>query len=391
MKSENKSPAILQIIPQLETGGAEQTTLDIGSSIVAQGWNSFVVSQGGRMVGELEDSGSTHIVLSAASKNPVTIMLNAVRLVALIRQHEISLIHSRSRAPAWSALLAAKFTGIPHVTTYHGAYSQKSWIKGLYNSVMVRSDVTIANSNWTAELIRSRHRNVGDRIQVIHRGTDFSAFDRGRISKARTGELINSWNITGGKRVLLNLARLTGWKGQRTLIEAMPAVLEKASDIILVLAGDDQGRTEYRRELEQRIRELGIVENVRLPGHCADPAAACAAASLVVVASTEPEAFGRAAVEAQALETPVIVTDIGAVAETVLAPPQVDDAHRTGWRIPPDNAEAMAETILAVTALDNDTRSQLSRRARNHVATSFSVENMCDQTLGIYRRLLELA
>ncbi len=389
MSTKNNTPAILQIIPELETGGAEQTTIDIGRAIAASGWVSFVASEGGRMVGALEASGTTHVQMSAASKNPVKILLNAFRLADLIKKHKISLIHARSRAPAWSALIAAKLTGIAFVTTYHGAYSQKSWFKGLYNSSMTRSDIVIANSKWTEDLINSRTAGISEKIRVVHRGTDFSAFDTGSVPKSRITKLRNDWSVDENQPVLLNLARLTNWKGQHTLIDALPAVLEEFPDIILVLAGDDQGRSAYRSELESKARSHGIAESVRLPGHCDDPAAACAAASLVVVASTEPEAFGRAAVEAQALEKPVIVTDIGAVGETVLAPPQVEDNQRTGWKTPPGDVRAMTRAILAVLRLDEPVRNTITRRARNHVEANFSLELMCNRTLDIYRALLK--
>ena len=389
MSTNKNTPAILQIIPELETGGAEQTTLDIGNALSANGWDSFVVSQGGRMVEALEAAGSNHIEMSAASKNPIKILINAFRLFSHIKEHKISLIHARSRAPAWSALIAARLAKIPFVTTYHGAYSQNSWIKGLYNSSMIRSDVIVANSQWTADLINSRKSGIEKKVRVIYRGTDFSAFGADAISAERKNLIFDNWKIDQNSKILLNLARLTGWKGQHTLIDALPAVLQEFPELVLVLAGDDQGRINYRQELESKISALGISNNVRIPGHCNDPAAACATASLVVVASIEPEAFGRAAVESQALETPVIVTNIGAVGETVLAPPQVTDDERTGWRIPPGDVMAMTDTILTVLRLDQKFSSAITRRARAHVEASFSLENMCMGTLDIYRALLK--
>lgn len=389
MPKSNIQPVVLQIIPQLETGGAEQTTLDVASAIVTRGWTSIVVSEGGRMVKHLEDQGTKHIKLPMASKNPLKILLNALRLIRLIKTKQISLLHARSRAPAWSALIAAKYTKIPFVTTYHGAYKQASIIKRLYNSVMVRSDVTIANSQFTRRFIKNSHPNIDHKIVVIYRGTDFSTFQRQSISRKRLQGLRDQWNIQDRGNIILCLARLTGIKGQSTLIQTMPEVLKFFPETVLVLAGDDQGRTRYREKLEHQIVGLGLKDKILLPGHCNDPAAACALSNLVIMASIVPETFGRTAVEAQAVETPVIVTDIGAVGETVLAPPQVDDDERTGWRVPPRDVVAMAKTIVEVLNLDEDKRKALTNKARQHVEASFSVENMCSKTLEVYTSLLK--
>ncbi len=388
MSNPKNPPTILQVIPQLETGGAEQTTLDIGRALVACGWGSLVVCQGGRMMAQLESEGTKLLKLPTASKNPITMLLNAFRLAAIIRQHKVSLIHARSRAPAWSALVAARLSRIAFVTTYHGAYNQQSWLKGLYNSVMVRSDVTIANSKWTKELIQQRHPDAAEKIVVVHRGTDFSSFEASAISAPRKTVLMQQWGVENNHPIILNLARLTGWKGQRTLIVALTEIVNVHPDAMLVLAGDDQGRNSYREELEKLAASLGVADNIRMPGHCSDAAAACAVADLVVVASTEPEAFGRAAVEAQALKTPVIVTDIGAVGETVLAPDKNQDGHRTGWKVPPGKADVMAKTIISVLALGERERSKIALDARHHVLENFSVEAMSAKSIEIYTALL---
>ncbi len=386
--SSPKKPAILQIIPQLETGGAEQTTLDVGQAIVKNGWTSIVVSKGGRMVKELETGGSTHFNLTVASKNPFIILINAFKLVRLIKIKRVSLLHARSRAPAWSALIAARYTKTPFVTTYHGAYKQASKIKRFYNSVMVRSDITIANSYWTRQFITIHHPNLPHDIVVIHRGTDFSEFQRRTISDKRLQKLRDQWSIQDDKKIVLCLARLTSIKGQSTLIEAMPTILETNPEAVLVLAGDDQGRTRYREKLECEIIDHDLSGNVVMPGHCSDPAAAFALSDLAIMASIQPETFGRTAVEAQALETPVIVTDIGAVGETVLAPPKVGDNERTGWRVPPGDAAATAKTIVAILNIDRENQERITRRAREYVLSNFSVENMCNKTLDVYAALL---
>ncbi len=370
------------------SGGAEKTTLDIGRAIVTENWGSFVVSQGGRMVDELVSGGSTHIVLPAASKNPVKIIQNARQLVKIIRNRNISIIHARSRAPAWSALIAARICRIPFVTTYHGAYKQNSWLKAFYNSVMVRSDVTIANSKWTADLIASRYKSLTKNIKVVYRGTDFSAYNLDSVDHERRQRLREQWNITDGQPVILNLARITALKGQRTLIEAIPGILNLEPDSIIVFAGDDHGHEAYQRELQDRCKEIGVSENVRFPGHCDDPAAAFAISELSIVASHQPETFGRAAVEAQALKTIVIVTDLGGAGETVMTPPAVSEDQRTGWKVPPKNAEAITNAVRSALKLNEFEREEILNRARLHVEERFSTDRMCLETIQIYKSLL---
>lgn len=317
---------ILQIIPALNAGGAERTTVDIAEAIAAAGGRALVATEGGRLVGELQAKGGVWLPFPADSKNPAAMALNVLKLANLCRREGVSLIHARSRAPAWVALGAARRLKLPFVTTYHGSYSGLSGVKVLYNSVMARGDVVIANSHYTADLIRNRHPDQAkDRIRVIHRGTDLSTFSPGAATAGRVEALRRSWGVASHERIILLAARLTAWKGQRVLIEAAALLRDRGlKDIAVVLAGDAQGRTSYERELDSLVAARGLGGIVRRVGHCNDMPAAFRAASVVAVPSVEPEAFGRSAVEAQALGTPVVVTDIGAVPETVLAPPGVE-------------------------------------------------------------------
>ncbi|MCJ8310539.1 MAG: glycosyltransferase, partial [Hyphomicrobiales bacterium] len=206
-------PKILQVIPTLETGGAERTAVDIGNALTAHGWTSLVASAGGRMLERLSAGGSRHITLPLDSKNPITIWRNAGRLARLIKQEDIAIIHARSRAPAWSALIAARRTGIPFVTTYHGSYNQKSRLKAWYNSVMARGDVVIANSGWTRDLIVSRNPWARDQVQVVHRGTDLEEFSPKSVSEDRCQALRDFWGVQKSDTVVVKLARMTSWKG----------------------------------------------------------------------------------------------------------------------------------------------------------------------------------
>ncbi len=388
MSDEPTTKHVLQVIPDMGTGGAEKTTLDIANELVRLGWNSTVTSNGGRLVSALEAGGSTHLKMSMHSKNPITIITNGFRLARIIKAENISIIHARSRAPAWSALIAARLTDIPFVTTYHGAYSQSGRLKALYNSIMARADAVIANSHWTADLIRKRHPWSHDKISVIHRGTDFDEFAPKAISDERLKNIKSTWNIKNDDFVVLKLARLTDWKGQKYLIEAVALIIEEFPHVKLVLAGDAQGRDTYRNQLMDLIKKYDLQKKVILPGHCDDPAAAMATSHAVVVASTDAEAFGRAAVEASAFEKPLIVTRIGAVVETVLAEPEVTKAKATGWKVPPANAAEMARALKELLLSSKDEQNAIGKRARAYVTASFSLQNMCSKTISVYNALL---
>ncbi|WP_422378691.1 glycosyltransferase family 4 protein [Roseibium sp.] len=381
---------ILQVIPDLNSGGAERTTLDVAQAVVKAGGRALVASQGGQMVAELTASGAEHIELPVKSKNPLTLWKNAARLADLIRSRNVNVIHARSRAPAWSALWAARRTDIPFVTTYHGTYNQSNALKGWYNSVMARGDTVIANSHFIAELITERHPFARDRITVIQRGSDLKGLDPANVSALRRQALKDQWGIPSGHPIIINMARLTAWKGQKVLIEAMAHLMDaELHGPIAVLAGDAQGRDGYVAELKKLIADHDLQDRVRLVGHCADVPAAMSLADIAVVASTEPEAFGRAAVEAQAASVPVIVSNLGAVPETVLAPPQVTEEARTGWRVPPSDPAALATAIRHALQLDGAQKQKLTDRALAHVRQNFTVETMTDRTLDVYAGLLE--
>ncbi len=380
---------ILQIIPELDAGGAERTTVDIAEALVAAGARALVACEGGRLVSELQARGGLWIPFSAKTKNPLRMALNVGKLKAIIRRERVDLVHARSRAPAWVALGAAKRAHVPFVTTYHGAYAGASALKILYNSVMARGDVVIANSSFTRDRIIAMHPFASERIVVIHRGADLRAFQPDHVSPARVQTLRRAWGVEPDERIVLLAARLTSWKGQRVLIDAAKVLKQRGvQGVSFILAGDEQGRTGYARELDDRIAAAGLTGIVRRVGHCADMPGAFQSADVVCVPSIEPEAFGRSAVEAQAMGVPVVVTNIGAAPETVLAPPQAPENERTGWRVPPDDVQALADALAQMLALGASERDALASRARRHVESNFSVEMMCSRTLAVYDGLL---
>jgi len=385
-----KRPTILQIIPELDTGGAELSTIEIAGAIEAAGGHAIVLSEGGRLVQLLRETGADLHFFPAAAKDPMRLLWNAHRIADIARRKHVDLIHARSRAPAWSAFLAARRIGVPFVTTYHGAYSEKTAAKRLYNSVMARGDAVIANSHYTADLIRMRYGTPSSRLHVIYRGLDAAVFDADRIAPERVAALRKEWGVADDTRIVLQAARLTGWKGQSVVIEA--ARFLKAQDrlgkAVVVLAGDPQGRSSYAASLLQAIRAAELEGRVRMVGHVEDMPAAFRAAHVAVVASTEPEAFGRAATEAQAAGTPVIATDIGAPPETVLSAQRVGMEKATGWLVPPSDAARLADALAAALALTPEARAHMGARARTHVAERFSLAAMKRQTLQVYDQLL---
>lgn len=384
---------ILQIVPRLEAGGAERTTVDIAQAIVEAGGTALVVAEPGRLVDAVVAVGGTFIELPAASKNPLQMLATARALMRLIKRHGVDIVHARSRAPAWPALWAARLSKTSFVTTYHGIYSQKNALKAYYNSVMARGDVVIANSGMTAALIAERNPSAKHRIKTIYRGTDLAAFEDGTVSTDRKHALLQQWGIGSDEAerpIILNIARISSWKGQDVLTSSMGQLLHMnvPQKPLMILAGGVQGDDSFLNKVRSSILELGLSDHIRLVGHCDDVPAAMSLATCAVVASTREEAFGRAAVEAAASRIPAIVTDHGGARETVLVPPAVSEDQRTGWRVPPGNAAAMASALQTVLTMNGTARAHIGQKAREHAVANFSLQAMCNQTLAVYTTLL---
>ncbi len=380
---------ILQIIPRLDAGGAERTTIDIANALVQAGARALVACEGGRLVADLQAAGGVFVPFPARTKNPFRMLSNVTRLANLIEREKVDLVHARSRAPAWVALAACRRTKRPFVTTYHGDYSTGSAAKRIYNSVMARGDRVIANSHYTASQVVKFFPQAEERTEVIARGTDLRRFNRGVVDAGRVLRLRTQWGVGSDERIVLLPGRLTDWKGQKILIEAVRILHDQGmTGVKYVLAGDPQGRKGYVAELEALIKARGLAGVVAIVEHCADMPAAIVAASVVTTPSTEPEAFGRVAVEAQAMGAPVVVSDLGGAKETVLAPPDCDPSERTGWRVPPSNPEALAEAIGEALALGASARASLARRTRNFVEDKYALDQMTRATLHVYARLI---
>jgi glycosyltransferase involved in cell wall biosynthesis len=398
-------PVILQIVPELSAGGAERTTIEMAEAITLGGGRALVVSAGGRLEDELAEAGGELIRFPAKTKNPAAILFNAARLARLIRNRGVSLVHARSRAPAWSAYLAARKTRRCFVTTYHGIYNQEGRLKAFYNSVMARGDAVICNSQYTAKLVRERHPEAAARVGVIYRGVDLKKFDLSAVSSERVRALRERWGVPSGKRIVLLPARLTRWKGQKVLIDAAAQLLARGEygDVVFVLAGDEQNRSAFKAELEAAIESHGLRGRVLIPGHCDDMAAAFKAAAFTVLPSIEAEAFGRSAVESQAMGCPVIASNIGAFPETVLPEPGLlahaasAEGHAAGpscapgrgsWLFEPGNPSALCGCLRFALSLDNSALEAIRQRGIERVRREFSKRALQLQSLTVYDRLL---
>ncbi|MEI8394163.1 MAG: glycosyltransferase family 4 protein [Rhodospirillaceae bacterium] len=373
-------PVVLQVLPSLTTGGAERGCIDVAVALAAAGAGPLVASTGGAMTRELDRAGVEHLKLSLASKNPLRIYRNAALLENIIRERGVEIVHARSRAPAWSAWLAARRTGVRFMTTFHAPYNFSGPIKRAYNSVMAKGERIIAISEFVRSHILENYEVDPERIRVIHRGIDRAIFAPDRVTQSRVVQLVRNWQLPEDRPVILLPGRLTRWKGQIDLIDALALLGRK--DVCCLLVGSDQGRTGYRAELVKRAAQHNLGDVVRIVDHCSDMAAAYALATVVVSASREPEAFGRIIVEAQAMGRPVIVTNIGAVTETVVP-------GLTARVVPPSDPVALAEALAATLAMSTEDRAALAERAMAHVAKGFSKEQMCRETLAVYRELAD--
>jgi glycosyltransferase involved in cell wall biosynthesis len=379
MASEAGRPTVLQVLPALDGGGVERGTIEITEALTAQGWGAVVVSEGGRLVPSVTRAGGRHITLPLGTKTPWGIWRNASRLVELMRGEGIDLVHARSRAPAWSAWIACRRTGVPFVTTYHGAYSEKTPGKRRYNSIMARGARVIAASGFIADLVRTQHHVPEDRLRLIPRGIDPAAFDPAAVGGPRVARLAQAWGLPDDARIILLPARVSRWKGHSVLIAALG--LLKQPDLCVVLVGSDQGRQAYVRSLLDQAASLGVTSQLRMVGHCADMAAALMLADVVVSASTEPEAFGRAVIEAQAMARVVIAAGHGGAAETVA------DGD-TGLLVPPGDAQALADAITRVLTMSEDARAAMGARARASVLRDYTVQAMQQATMAVYAEVL---
>jgi glycosyltransferase involved in cell wall biosynthesis len=372
-------PTVLQVLPALESGGVERGTVEIVTALSARGWTALVASAGGRLVPAVTAAGGRHIALPLTTKSPLAIWRNAARLAQIIRAERVSLVHARSRAPAWSAWLAARRTGVPFVTTYHGAYGDEGFGKRRYNSVMAKGVRVIVASRFIADLVRKQHGVVEERLRLIPRGIDTAVFDPPAVGSTRVARLAAAWKVAEGTEVVLLPARLSRWKGQDTLIAALQMLARP--DLRCVLLGDEAGREGYAETLRDLASKAGVRAQLVFAGHCDDVPAALLLAKVVVSPSTQPEAFGRAVIEAQAMARLVIATNHGGAAETV-------QDGETGLLVPPGDAAALAEAIGRALDMPEPARRAIGVRARRAVRQLYTVDALQASTVAVYEEVV---
>ena len=375
------APVILQVLPRLDSGGVERGTLEIAEAIARAKMKPLVASSGGKLVPRIARVGGTHIELPLASKNPITMYKNAWMLYRLIRAQGINIVHARSRAPAWSAYFAAKWAGVPFMTTFHGIYGNDNNFKRRYNDIMVRGERVIAVSQFVYDHLITEYQVPPERIRLIPRGVDFSQFDESKIMPDRVASLIKTWRLSDDEDppIIFCPGRITRIKGQDFLIEALAKM--KDEDFLCIIAGDDAGHESYREELETLIREHGLDGKVRITDSTTYMAEAFTLSRIVVVPSTKPESFGRIAIEAQAMGKLVVATDHGGARETIVP-------NETGYLVPPGDAESLAAAIRYSLSIDATTRKLMGNYAKQHVRAQFSSEQMQERTIAVYRELL---
>lgn len=383
MSSELK---VLQVIPKLGYGGAETGCYDLAHYLPENNCSSYIVTSGGELLKFIDRKKVKVIKLPVHSKNPFLMLFNSIALIFIILLNNISIVHARSRAPAWSCLFATKITRRKFVTTFHGTYNFKNSIKKFYNSVMVRSDLIIAGSNFIFSHINQNYPKYLDlkkRFLVIFRGINVDYFDSSTTLDSEENRLISDWEVDKNKKIILMPGRLTAWKGQETFIEALNLVNKELGyeSFNAVILGSDQGRDIYTKKIKRLAEQYRLTSQLKFIEHCKNMPLAYKISDIVVSASVEPEAFGRVAVEAQSMEKPIIASDIGGSNETI-------SDNVTGFLFQSGNAEALSKKIVEALQLDESRLKSIGIEGRKNIIKKFNVEKMCFSTYSEYKKLL---
>ena len=377
---------VLQVIPRLGYGGAETGCYDLAHYLHEQDCKSYIVTSGGELIKYIDTKRVKLIKLPVQSKNPLIILINSIALTLLILFLNISIVHARSRAPAWSCYIATKITRRKFVTTFHGTYNFKNSIKKFYNSIMVKSDVLIAGSNFIFSHISENYQkflNSKKKFLVIFRGINTEYFDSDTIKKKDIDKLKATWKIEDNKKIILLPGRLTAWKGQEMFIEAINLFKQSNPelDFVAVILGDDQGRTVFRKKLERLVEQFNLTQNIKFVDNCNEMPVAYYISDVIVSSSIEPEAFGRVSVEAQAMKKPIIASNIGGSKETVID-------NKTGLLFESGNPKSLCDKLNEIIKLDTLTLDLMGREGRKNVINRFNIEKMCLNTYSEYKKLV---
>ena len=381
MKQSKKiSPVVLQVLPELETGGVETGTIEIACELQKRGIKNFVASQGGRMVHELEKAGIPHLTLPLKSKNIFTMRHNAEKLAQYIKENGINIVHARSRAPAWSAYWAAKAANVHYMTTFHGTYGLgPCGIKKLYNRVMTYGEKIIAISNHIKNHILQNYKADEKNIRLIHRCADIEKFAPAAVTPERMINKIKEYHIAEDKPVLLLPGRITHWKGQHLLLKALH--LMKNKDYYCIITGDAQGRDKYLNSLKELARKYKLENRVGFFGRYSDVPALMMVSDVILSTAIEPEAFGRISVEGQAMGKIVVASDIGGSLDTI-------QDGITGKFFKSGDSQSLADALDWALTLNDKEKQKISAAAIKNVREHFTKQIMCDKTIDVYREVV---
>ena len=379
---------VLQVIPKLGYGGAETGCYDIAHYLSEKNCSSFIATSGGKLLRFVKRNKVKIFRLPVHSKNPILIIFNTIILSILILVNNINIVHARSRAPAWSCYLACLITRRHFITTFHGTYNYKTYLKKFYNSVMLKSKLTIAGSNFIFNHITENYNNFlhsKKKLRVIYRGINLEYYNQKNISILKMENLKKEWEISANKFTILLPGRLTSWKGQEKFIESLNILIEdyNVSNFQAIVLGSDQGRKVYKKKLINLVQRYRLGQKVKFIDHCKEMPVAYSLADIVISASIEPEAFGRVSVEAQAMGKPIIASNLGGSKETILD-------GKSGFLYKHDDPRELAKSLNAVIELDQDHLNSIGNEGRKNVIKKFDVELMCDSTLREYKKLLNI-
>ena len=377
---------VLQVIPELGYGGAETGCYDLAHYLYEQNCSSYIVTNGGELLKYVDKKKVKVIRLPVHSKNPILMFINAIILTFIILFLNISIVHARSRAPAWSCFFATKITGKKFVTTFHGTYNFNSSIKKFYNSVMLRSDLIIAGSNFIFTHINENYSkllNPKKKFLVIFRGINTDYFDSSTIMDSDEDKLLEKWEIKRGKKIILLPGRLASWKGQELFIEAINLTNKELGHeaFYAVILGSDQGRKIYKQKLTRLVEQYRLNNQIRFIDNCKKMPTAYKISDIIVSTSIEPEAFGRISVEAQSMQKPIIASNIGGSTETIIN-------NKTGIFFESGKAESLCKKIIEVLQLDETKLKSIGNEGRKNVIKKFNVEKMCFSTYSEYKKLI---
>ena len=377
---------VLQVIPKLGYGGAETGCYDLAHYLYEMGCKSYIVTSGGELIKYIDKKKVTLIRLPVQSKNPLLILINSILISLLILFFNISIVHARSRAPAWSCFLATKITGRKFVTTFHGTYNFTNSIKKFYNSIMLKSDLIIAGSNFIFSHINknySEYLNSKKKFLVIFRGINTEYFDESTTLESEEDKLLKKWDLKRGKKIILLPGRLTGWKGQDLFIEAVNILNKELGHeaFYAVVLGSDQGRDIYKKKLMRLVEQYRLNNQVKFIDKCKNMPLAYKISDIIISSSVEPEAFGRVAIEAQSMQKPIIASNIGGSNETIIN-------DKTGFLFEAGKPESLSKKIMEVLQLDETTLKSIGNEGRKNVIKKFNIEKMCLTTYSEYKKLI---